>query len=126
LTRNLLAELKRRLDQGFYRDNIEAVAYLADEAALQSSRPLPLYVISQVLTELVEVWPEQGIPTAALELAKKKIHRPIDAYLKQASTSELSADQEGALLNDMVRGCLAWFVETSFERHSAGWPPPDF
>ena len=125
MTKNFLAELKRRLDQGFYRDNFESVGNLADEAALQSQQPLPLYVISHILSELASVWPEQGIPAEAAELAQVKIHAPIDKYLDTASSSELSADQERALLNDMVRGCLAWFVETTSLRRSPAWPPLD-
>jgi len=105
---NLYEELKRRLAPGFYPDNLLAAARLAHEASWQTSAPLGLYVLSEVLSSLAEEWPEQGIASSVAEEMTLIMKPPIDAYIEAASARELTTEEEAAYLNGILRALLQW------------------
>ena len=106
--RSLYEELKRRLAPGFYPDNLRAAASLADEASWQIETPLGLYVLSRVLSRLEAQWPEQGIETSVAEQLTRILKPSITAYIDAAAARELTAEEEAALLNEILRALLRW------------------
>ena len=106
--RNLYEELKRRLAQGFFPDNFLQVARLAEEASWQTDRPLSLYVLSRILLALGQDWPRQGVETSVADDMQRTMEPAINAYLADAATHDLTAEQEALHLNNIVRSFLKW------------------
>ena len=101
-------ELNRRLAQGFFPDNLLQVAGLAEEASWQTEKPLVLYVLSRILLALGQDWPRQGVETSVAEDIQRTMAPPINAYLADAATRDLTAEQEALHLNNIVRSFLRW------------------
>lgn len=104
---NLYAELKRRLSQGFYPDNLRTVAILCEEASWQADNLVGLFLISHIFWWLDDYWRERPMTSEAAKRMKEIIEPPIIRYFDDAA-SGLAPQDELSRLNEMARSFLQW------------------
>ena len=89
----MIDALKERLKKGLYINNLYEMATLCRRQAMDTSVPLPFWVLDRIFLDIAYAWEDRPLPVEEAERLQKRILAPIrdvmTAIEKRASPAEL-------------------------------------
>jgi hypothetical protein len=103
-----LQELKEKLDQGFYVENLYVMARLCKSLALDLHCPTPFFVMQQIFSGIASYWDDKPLKVEDAKLVEGELVGPLKD-LVDAIETEAPDEQVNPLVNRLVRAYLFLF-----------------
>ena len=100
-----LQQLRDKLKEGLYLNNLWELARLSGNLAMDTPHPLPFFVMRQVFLEIATNWDERPLPVDEANLVRSKITKPLEDVI-EAIEADVSKEELFDLLNKFVSGYL--------------------
>ncbi len=89
----MIEQLNERLKKGLYIENLHEMASLCRQQALDTTLPLPFWVLQKMFLDIATAWEDRPLPVEEAERLEKRILAPIREVMtateKRASHAEL-------------------------------------
>ena len=103
-----IQQLKEKLEQGFFVDNLYEMSRLCKVMALESSNPTPFFVMQKIFSGVADYWDEKPVIVEEAKLVQDELAKHF-INLIDALESRASAEEVMALTNKIVSSYLFLF-----------------
>ena len=69
----MIEGLQEKLDKGLYIDNLYEMASLCRQQALDTTLPLPFWVLQKMFLDIATAWEDRPLPVEEAERLQKRI-----------------------------------------------------
>jgi len=89
-----LQQLREKLEQGFYADNLYEMARLCKDMALESKNPVPFSIMQKMFSYIADYWHDRPVIVEEARLVEAELKEPlrhlIDALEKKAANEKIN------------------------------------
>jgi len=103
-----LQKLREKLERGFYVKNLEEMALLCKDLALDSTSPTPFFVMLHIFSNIANYWDEKPLIVEEAKLVEAEMSKPLKDLI-DGIEANVSSDQIVHLLNKAVSSYLFLF-----------------
>ena len=103
-----LQQLREKLEQGFYLNNLYEMAHSCKSLALDTASPVPFFVMEHIFLDIARHWEDRPLPVEEAKLVESKMMEPIKELVEVIGANASSADIY-ILLNRIVSAYLISF-----------------
>ena len=103
-----LQQLREKLKQGFYADNLYEMADLCKDLALDSTNQVPFFVMQQIFSNIAEYWDERPVIVEEAKLVEVEMTKSLKDLI-DGIEANASSGQIVHLLNKTVSSYLFLF-----------------
>jgi hypothetical protein len=103
-----LQELKEKLEQGFYADNLYDMARLCKDMALESNSPAPFFIMQKIFSGIADYWNGRPVNVEEARLVETEMAISLRELI-DAIEAEASDEQICNVLNRAVSSYLFLF-----------------
>lgn len=103
-----LHQLKEKLKQGFYLNNLYEMANLCKDLALGVSSPVPFFVMQHIFLNIARYWEDKPIVVEEARLVELEIAKPLEDLISGIEANA-SNEQILNLLNRVTTAYLFLF-----------------
>lgn len=100
-----LQQLRDKLREGLYLDNLWQLARLSKDLAMDDPYPLPFFVMRQVFLEIARNWEDRPLPVEEANLVRSTISKPLEDLI-EAIEAGVSKEELFDVLNEFVSAFL--------------------
>ncbi len=104
-----LQQLRERLSQGFYLNNLYEMAHLCKSLALDTISPAPFFFMEHIFLDIARHWEEKPLLVEEAKLVESKLIKPLEELIEGIETSA-SSEEVFNLLNRVVSAYLISFM----------------
>ena len=103
-----LQQLREKLEQGFYINNLHAMARLCKDLALDTTKPAPFFIMQHIFSEIARYWEDKPLIVEEAKLVEVEMAKPLRDLI-DAIEENVSGEQMNHLLNKAVSYYLFLF-----------------
>ena len=103
-----LQQLRERIEQGFYIDNLYAMARLCKDLALDTVNLVPFFVMQHIFSDIARYWEDKPLIVEEAKLVEVEMAKPLRDLI-DAIEANASGEQINHLLNKAVSSYLFLF-----------------
>ena len=84
-----LQQLREKLEQGFYVNNLCEMASLCKNLALDANNPVPFFVMEHIFSDIAKYWEDRPLPVEDAKLVEGEMIKPLKDLIDgiEANTS---------------------------------------
>lgn len=100
--------LKEKLNKGFYVNNLNEIARLCNDMALENDKPAPFFVLKKIFSRISDYWDDQPVSVENAKLVQDGLMNPI---MNLVNAIEVNASDNIImdLVNKVVSSYLFFF-----------------
>jgi len=102
-------QLREKLRQGFYLDNLYEMVHLCKSLALDNISPAPFFFMEHIFLDIARQWEDKPLVVEEANLVESKIYKPLEELIEGIATNA-SSEEIFTLLNRVVSAYLVSFV----------------
>ena len=103
-----LQQLRKKLEQGFYPDNLYVMARLCKDLALGTVSPVPFFVMQHIFSDIARYWEDKPVIVEEAKLVEVEMIKPLK-NLMEGIEANASSEHINYLLNKVVSSYLFLF-----------------
>ena len=104
-----LQQLREKLEQGFYVNNLYAMARLCKDLALDTVNPVPFFVMQHIFLNIARYWEDKPLVVEEARLVEMEMIKPLKDLIGGIEANA-SSEQIVHLLNKAVSSYMFLFV----------------
>lgn len=104
-----LQQLRERLKQGFYLDNLYEMARLCESLALDTASPAPFFVMEHIFLDIARQWEDKPLLVEEAKSVESKMIKPLEELIEGIEAAA-SNEETFNLLNEVASAYLISFI----------------
>lgn len=104
-----LQQLREKLRQGFYLDNLYEMARRCKSLALDTTSPAPFFFMEHIFLDIARHWEDKPLVVEEAKLVESKMIKPLEDLIEGIEVNA-SSEEVLNLLNRVVSAYLVSFV----------------
>jgi len=103
-----LQQLREKLEKGFYLDNLDEMARLCRNLALDTASPAPFFIMEHIFLDIARHWEDKPLLVEEAKLVESFLLQPLED-LVEGIEANASSEEVVNLLNRVVSAYLISF-----------------
>jgi len=100
-----LQQLREKLEKGFYLDNLDEMARLCRNLALDTASPAPFFIMEHIFLDIARHWEDKPLLVEEAKLVESFLLQPLED-LVEGIEANASSEEVVNLLNRVVSAYL--------------------